>query len=108
MKKRLVSLMMAVLILTAIVPAAFSVGNAVDFNGHRYERIEEGMTWKQAKKYCEDRGGHLATITSSAEQEAIMQLVKNGEKAQYLTWAARISPRFWRICFMRNFRPLTG
>ncbi|WP_306488480.1 S-layer homology domain-containing protein [Agathobaculum sp.] len=83
MKKRLVSLMMAVLILTAIVPAAFSVGNAVDFNGHRYERIEEGMTWKQAKKYCEDRGGHLATITSSAEQEAIMQLVKNGEKAQY-------------------------
>ena len=83
MKKRLVSLLLAVLMLAAMVPAAFAANATVDFNGHRYERIEESMTWKQAKKYCEDRGGHLVTITSAAEQEVVQELVKGGEKAQY-------------------------
>ena len=83
MKKRLVSLLLSVLMLSTLLPAAFAANATVDWNGHRYERIEQGMTWKEAKEYCEDRGGHLATITSAAEQEVVMELVENGTQAQY-------------------------
>ena len=38
---------------------------------HRYQIIEETMSWTDAKKYCESKGGHLATITSKEEQEQI-------------------------------------
>lgn len=46
-----------------------------DFNGHRYKVFETAMTWDDANEYCEKIGGHLATISSSEEQEAIMEML---------------------------------
>jgi thiol-disulfide isomerase/thioredoxin len=37
--------------------------------GHDYQRIDVPMTWHEAKKYCEQLGGHLATATSAEENE---------------------------------------
>jgi len=40
-------------------------------NGHWYLHIEEDLTWDAAQAACLANGGHLATSTSSAEQQAI-------------------------------------
>lgn len=41
------------------------------FNNHKYALYDLSMTWTEAKAYCEDLGGHLATITSAEEQAFI-------------------------------------
>lgn len=83
MKKRLLSMLLAAILLVGLVPMASAAGNTADFNNHRYERLEQSMTWKEAKAYCEARGGYLATITSAAEQAVVQKLVGEGTKAQY-------------------------
>ena len=40
--------------------------------GHLYERYDYIMTWKEAKAFCEDRGGYLVTITSQNEMDVIL------------------------------------
>ncbi|MBX7212035.1 MAG: protein kinase [Verrucomicrobiaceae bacterium] len=37
------------------------------FNGHRYEFVSGNFTWPEAKAQAEQRGGHLAVITSAEE-----------------------------------------
>lgn len=64
------------------------------FNGHTYERYDIPMTWTEAKKYCEDLGGYLVTITSSEEQTAIEGLLSNGEKTQYWLGAKYINGNY--------------
>lgn len=46
-----------------------------EYNCHHYELFELKKTWKEAKEICERRGGHLAVINSSAENEALAELV---------------------------------
>ena len=58
--------------------------SAEKWNGHRYQIIEESVTWDQAKKQCESRGGHLATITSQTEQEFISSLLKDSRGNYWL------------------------
>lgn len=54
-----------------------------EFNGHYYKLYNEGMIWQDAKSYCDNIGGHLATITSKNEQEFINSLLINGLKGCY-------------------------
>jgi hypothetical protein len=49
----------------------------------RYEVFNEGMTWTQAKAFCESKGGHLVTITSEAEQREVFSLIADGQKELY-------------------------
>ena len=35
--------------------------------GHDYQLIDVSMPWHDAKKYCESLGGHLASVSSDAE-----------------------------------------
>jgi thiol-disulfide isomerase/thioredoxin len=39
--------------------------------GHDYQRIDVPMTWQEAKEYCEQLGGYLATATTAEENEFI-------------------------------------
>ncbi|MCL1951780.1 MAG: hypothetical protein FWF60_03020 [Oscillospiraceae bacterium] len=57
--------------------------DAVYFNGHAYKVYDLGMTWHDAKRKCEELGGHLATITSQAEQNFIEGLITNHERNIY-------------------------
>jgi len=41
----------------------------------RYQLIKGSYDWKKAKEDAEKRGGHLATITSQAEWEAVREVV---------------------------------
>jgi hypothetical protein len=47
---------------------------AVEFGGHRYMAYEEDVTWHEAKRRCEEMGGHLACIESPAEQGFVARL----------------------------------
>ena len=44
----------------------------------KYERIQGSFTWQQAKTDAENRGGHLATITSAEENNLIRQIASEG------------------------------
>ena len=63
------------------------------WNGHRYEVISESLSWEQAKTRCESLGGHLATITSQAEQEFIAGLLV--ESGTYWIGARSDESGFW-------------
>ena len=52
-------------------------------NNIKYELFDYGMSWTEAKQFCEDRHGHLATIGSSTEDSAIAELVKQGQWEDY-------------------------
>ena len=45
------------------------------FNGHTYCLYSTPMTWYDAKTLCEALGGHLATITSAEEDQAVAGLL---------------------------------
>ncbi len=53
--------------------------DAVKYNNHAYIMIEESSSWTDAKKTCEEMGGHLATITSENEFNVIKSLIKAKE-----------------------------
>lgn len=54
------------------------------YNGHSYMVYPESMTWKEAKEYCENLGGHLVTISDAQEQKYIEDLAeKYVEKTSY-------------------------
>ena len=68
-----------------------------EFNGHYYKVFNDGMNWKDAKKACEDMGGHLVTITSIIEQEVVKNLiVANGTKNFYWTGGFTANGTDWQ------------
>ena len=61
------------------------------FNGHTYKRFDVAKSWTEAKEYCESIGGHLVTITSAEEQNAVTDLISDGSKYQYWLGANDLS-----------------
>ena len=53
------------------------------YGDHRYERVDQGMTWSQAQEYAVTHGGYLAVITSPGEQAFVEKLIAKGSKNQY-------------------------
>ncbi len=49
----------------------------------RYELFVEDVSWEEANQKCQEKGGHLVTITSESEMNEIIQLVENSS-AKYL------------------------
>lgn len=47
-------------------------------NGHRYKFLRESVSWDDAKKRCEDLGGHLLALETRAEHDFISNWVKTG------------------------------
>lgn len=47
------------------------------FNDHKYKYFRYSMTWQEAKLFCEELGGHLATITSSEEWDFVRDKAKS-------------------------------
>lgn len=68
---------------TADVDAKSINTKTVINGGHTYQLFDESMTFDKAKAYCEDKGGHLVTITSAQEQKVVRNLIKKGKKNNY-------------------------
>lgn len=66
-------------------------GATTSFKGHSYALYESGLSWSEAKSFCEEQGGHLVSITSRAEQKAIADLLKSGSKKFY--WVGGYKPK---------------
>jgi hypothetical protein len=49
--------------------------DASTFRGHSYKFFAEIVTWQEAKRHCEQMGGHLPTIANEAENKFIFDLV---------------------------------
>ncbi len=68
-----------------------------EFNGHYYKVFNDSMNWQDAKKICEDMGGHLVTITSILEQEVVKNLiVDKGIKNFYWTGGFTLDGTNWQ------------
>ncbi|MBQ1967811.1 MAG: hypothetical protein II356_07540, partial [Clostridia bacterium] len=52
-----------------------TIYNKVEFNGHYYQVFDEGLDWFAAKVRCEEMGGHLVTITTAEEQQAVIDIL---------------------------------
>ncbi len=46
------------------------------YNGNTYEYYEMCMPWTQAQKFCENKGGHLITVSSKAENDFAFNMAK--------------------------------
>ena len=53
--------------------------DAIKYNGHHYKVYSASVTWDEAKALCEEKGGHLATITTKEEQ-AFIESINSSEK----------------------------
>lgn len=53
---------------------------------HRYELIVEDITWEEAQKKCEEKGGYLATISSAEEFQRLEQQIVEEEKTKITFW----------------------
>lgn len=98
----------------------------------RYRLYDTGLTWNDAKKYCEILDGHLAVITDADEQAIIEKLLAvgtrnsywlggrmngnaiqwiTGEKSSYTNWAPSMPDNAYHpdeVCLMiyRNQNPV--
>ena len=50
---------------------------------HKYEIYDYSMSWKEARAFCEARGGYLATITSQEENDLLKGLTAEGNQGYY-------------------------
>lgn len=67
------------------------------YNGHKYELYDFNSGWVLAKEFCESKGGHLVTISSSAENTAVLNLAKKGSKGFYAIGAESVGSKgTWR------------
>lgn len=49
----------------------FAPSDSFNVENHYYKIFDEKVSWNEAKQKCEAMGGHLATITSEAEQSVV-------------------------------------
>ena len=48
------------------------------FQGHCYLLQDEQLSWEEAEGLCGERGGHLASVASQAEQAELFSLLHSG------------------------------
>lgn len=77
--------------------------NAIEFNGHYYTAFTDDLSWDDAKKACEKMGGHLATISSAAENDAVVNLCKSTSKGIYWLGAYSDGKGGWKWVTKEKF-----
>ncbi|MCP3875788.1 MAG: C-type lectin domain-containing protein [Desulfobacteraceae bacterium] len=86
-------------ILGVVVPVQIALANsdtvAYPENGHSYQRIDTEKTWQDAKDFCEEQGGYLATITSEAENRFVYDQVGKDGLDLWLGGTDRYSEGTW-------------
>ena len=76
MKRKYGFWLLVLAVLLALLCSAAFAEKQIEWKGHTYQLFFDKLTWTQAKLACEQKGGHLITITSSAEQKMIMKELK--------------------------------
>ena len=104
MSKRIMCLLAAGLL--AVAPSVDAVPVTWTGNGHTYDLVTTStpITWDEARSLAEAMGGHLATITSSDENDFVASLV---------TWQGTgVLERYWlggfRTDQLRAIEPMSN
>jgi hypothetical protein len=66
------------------VPTEPSDPHTDEFGGHYYTFYEDLLTWRSAQSVCQNMFGHLATISSSAENAFVFSLVDEVDSSVHL------------------------
>lgn len=72
---------------------------AAEWNGHKYRYIAEATTWADAKRKCEELGGHLLIIDDKDEDAFVMRslsAVGNANPEVWLGITCEGTPGRWR------------
>jgi len=98
--------------------------DALEYNNHYYKAYTDKLSWEDAEKYCEDNGGHLATISDKDEDAFVKTVVSRytnswiggrlddegfdylwvtGEPFSYTNWGSRTEVDANRIYFERYY-----
>jgi hypothetical protein len=87
----------SILGIVAPVQIALANSNIVAYpdNGHSYQRIDTEKTWQDARDFCDERGGYLATITSEAENRFVYDQVGRDGVSLWLGGTDRYSEGTW-------------
>jgi len=59
---------------------------AVAWNGHKYAAFRVPSRWSDAKKACDDVGGHLVIIETQEEQNALMEMMDRSGMGRDRFW----------------------
>ena len=66
--------------------------STVSFDGHIYKLYDYNISFGEAEHFCRWQGGHLASITSEAEQAAVYGLLISSGCEKNLCWLGADSP----------------
>lgn len=72
------------------IPSSPAKINTSSANGHKYTLYVAKMTWQQAKEWCEENDGYLASIVDADEQKNIEKLL-SGYEGYYWLGGERVS-----------------
>jgi hypothetical protein len=64
-------------------PTLTGFTSQTNYNGHSYYRSTGSMTWTSAKTACENMGGHLATVSNTAENNFLFNTWPSGWIGHY-------------------------
>jgi hypothetical protein len=98
---------------------ADSVIVAYSATGHKYQRIDQFMTWTKARDYCKNTvtptGAYLVTITSKAEQDFVLKVSGNswigasdGPKPGVWNWVSTTEDFTWTYWGAGQPNPANG
>ena len=63
--------------------AANQAAAMITYEGHIYARYDLPLNYTQAEKFCEQAGGHLATITSWQESRVVRSILEDAAYSEY-------------------------
>ena len=66
------------------------------FNGNKYELYSVPISWNNAYKFCEQKGGHLVTITSQEEQDFVAAFTQSNSGRVWLGATDELSEGTWK------------
>ncbi len=77
----------------------------VEATEHIYKYVDKKMTWNEAKKYCENLGGYLVSVTSQEEQRYVYNnyLVPNGTPNCWLGASDEEKEKTWKWASGEDF-----
>lgn len=75
---------------------AESRAGILEWNGHYYAIYDNVLSWSEAVAFCESQGGHMATIASQEENDALFAFIKEmGYESVYFGYCDDIEEDNW-------------